>query len=106
MMNNNTIRDPQIIAAEIDAWDHRSVRRLGELLQELDAVLCERGDGTKSEDLVDPAVLPTADIPADLDTSYPIWAIDEAGKCLCGWSATGMDIQSVAEVREAQQCLR
>ncbi len=47
------------------------------------------------------ANLPTADIPDDADTSYPIWAMDNDGYCLVGEDADGIEyIDDIIEQQE------
>lgn len=81
-------------AAAIQAWDKQDVRDLREMLRtarELDADA--GGDGQ----FIDMSALPTAPIPEDVDTSYPVWALDEQGYALVGDDAD--QIETLDQVR-------
>jgi hypothetical protein len=78
-------RTPEMIAAEIKAWDCRDVRVLRDLLVEFRACRDENGDlldlFTYGVDIDD---LPSAPIPEWVDTSYPVWVVDVDGYALVG----------------------
>jgi len=78
------------VATAIRVWNKNNINDLRDMLREL------RGyeDGME---LIDMAELPTADIPADVDTSFPVWAIDASGKMLVGEDAD--QIMSIEEYR-------
>ena len=44
--------------------------------------------------------LPSAPIPPDIDTGYPVWAMDNHGYCLVGNTAD--EIEHVNSIREGQ----
>jgi hypothetical protein len=78
-------RTPEMIAAEIKAWDCRNVYDLRDLLAELRACRDENGDeidlrayGVEIDDL------PSAPIPEWVDTCFPVWAVDVDGYALVG----------------------
>ncbi len=48
-------------------------------------------------EMLDFAQLPTAQIPADIDLDYPVWAMDISGFCLVGEEARA--IEHVTEIR-------
>jgi hypothetical protein len=61
-------------------------------LQEIDPENCGQ---------IDMSSLPGCEmIPADIDTSWPVWAMDNRGWCLVGDDAQGIAHQD--EIREAQ----
>ena len=73
------------------------IEKLIEELAEIERGLSEE---QKLEDVVDMASLPSAPIPPDIDTSYPVWAMDTRGYCLVG--STADQIERVDSIREAQ----
>ena len=58
----------------VDDWDGEDIGELIELLQE----------AKKFDANIDMASLPGAPIPDDIDTSYPVWAMDRSGNMLVG----------------------
>lgn len=86
-----TTRTPDEIAAAITAWDTRDVRELRELLAELSACRTNNGDPIDTQHYVDMTSLPSAEIPDDVDTSYPVWAVDKSGNALVGDDATAIE---------------
>ena len=80
-------RGPHDIAADIRAWDKIDVTDLRALLDDLSACRDDDGAPIDTQGYIDMSDLPTADIPDDIDESYPIWAIDESGYVLCGDNA-------------------
>ena len=90
-------RAARIIAREIRAWDTEYISELVELLARLDETV-DRGDGrVELQDYVDMADLPSAPIPEEVDTTYPVWAVDKQGMALVGPGAD--EVESVEEVR-------
>lgn len=57
-----------------DEWEGEDIGELIELLQE----------AKKFDAKIDMASLPSAPIPHDIDTSYPVWAMDQSGNMLVG----------------------
>jgi hypothetical protein len=80
-----TTRTPEMIAAEIKAWDCRDVRVLRDLFAEFRAC---RDENSGLLDLraygVDIDELPSAPIPEWVDTIYPVWVVDVDGYALVG----------------------
>ena len=76
------------VARRIKSWDRVNILHLLRLvseLQELQTIAENDGEPFEAQDYgVDWSSLPSADVPNDLDTSYPVWAMDEAGQCLVG----------------------
>ena len=70
------------------------------LIDELNEI--ERGltEDQKIDDVVDMTSLPSAPIPDDIDTSYPVWAMDSAGYCLVG--ATADEVAHVDIIQKDQ----
>lgn len=98
-MTDTEIRSAAEIAADIRGWDLEDIRDLRDLLAELSEALEE-------EDIQDPRAvginmtdLPTAEIPSDIDTSYPVWAVDMSGRALVGPGAD--EIETLDEIRGA-----
>jgi hypothetical protein len=98
MTNHN--RDPETIAAEILAWDLQDVRKLRDLIAELDACRDEYDRRLNAQDYVDFSDLPSAPIPDDIDTGYPVWAMDVQGYALVGSDARS--IEHIDEIRANQ----
>ena len=88
-------RAARIIAREVRAWDTEDVARLVELLTRLDetADRADRGAG----DYVQMDALPSAPIPEGVDTSYPVWAVDQRGQALVGEGADA--VENIEEIR-------
>jgi hypothetical protein len=83
-----TTRTPEMIAAEIKAWNLRDLR---DLIAELFACRDENGDAIDPEVYgVDFADLPSAPIPDWVDTGYPLWAVDVNGYALVGDDLSGV----------------
>lgn len=93
-------RNADTIAAEIRNWDMADIRVLRDLISEINALRDEHGDQIDVQSYIDGSDLPTADIPADIDTSYPVWAVDESGLALTGDDMT--EIETLDEIRKAQ----
>jgi hypothetical protein len=91
------MRDPEIVAAEIRAWDLQDVRRLRDLLVELGAYRAELGGYINAQDYIDFSNLPSAPIPDDVDTGYPVWAVDVQGYALVGLGAR--DVEHIDKIR-------
>jgi hypothetical protein len=80
-----TTRTPELIAAEIKAWDCRDARELRDLFVEFRACRDENGDRLDLRTYgVNVADLPSAPIPEWVDTGYPVWAVDVNGYALVG----------------------
>lgn len=81
----------------IENWDHESVEDLRDMLAELkEANECNQF----MVDEIDMSNLPSEQTPDDVDTSYPIWAMDKRGFCLVGAAADS--IEHISEIRELQ----
>ena len=85
------------IAAAIMAWDKKDADVLVEMLQALDQ-FCDDND-LELGFYVDLADLPSADIPTDVDTEYPIWAMDVNDKLVTGHSIYEFSTLPLAEYR-------
>lgn len=91
----------EAIVANIQDWDMKDIRVLRDLILELGRFYYRGEYKTCAEEFVDMADLPSAPIPDDIDTGYPVWSIDLAGNALV---ATGADsIMSLDEIREARK---
>jgi hypothetical protein len=88
-------RAARIIAREVRAWDTEDVARLVELLTKLDET-ADRAD-RRAEDYVRMDALPSAPIPEEVDTGYPVWAVDKHGQALVGEGAD--EVESIEEIR-------
>lgn len=75
--------------AKIVLWDLEDITELRDLLN------------TINRDEIDMSDLPSADIPEDVDTSYPVWAMDKAGNMLVGDAAD--QVMTLAEYRAEQE---
>lgn len=84
--------DAATIAANIKAWNLQDVSELRDMLTALN------GATNDAQAYIDMSSLPTAEIPADVATDYPVWAIDQSGNMLVGDKA--QDIMSIAEYRD------
>jgi hypothetical protein len=76
-------------AEKIKAWDKQDIYELRELISEL-------GDDPEAYG-VDMSCLPTVEIPHDVNTAYPVWAMDVDGDMLVG--AGDLEIMSLADYR-------
>jgi hypothetical protein len=94
----DNMRDPETVAAEIRAWDLQDVRKLRDLIVELGAYRGELGGYINAQHYVDFSDLPSAPIPDDIDTGYPVWAMDVQGYALVGLDAR--DIEHVDTIRD------
>ena len=88
----------ETLKAAIENWNTENVTDLRDAIRALNAALAEAGDVRKVGDLVDMAALPSAEIPDDIDTGYPVWACDKAGRCLVGTVAD--EIETLDQIRE------
>lgn len=86
------------ITDAIAAWDKAEIDVLAALLEALHEY-CEAFDETAA-DYVDFADLPSADMPPDVDTGYPVWSIDTNGNMLVGDELN--ETMTLAEYREQQ----
>lgn len=100
------MRNAETIATEIKGWNKQDVRELRKLLVELSEVCDEAADSdqyaTPFDAYVDMTVLPSEEIPADVDTAYPIWAMDKSGRLLAGACVSELEIITLKEYREAK----
>ena len=85
------------IAAAIKAWDKRDADELIGMLQALDQ-FCDAND-LESDHYVDLIDLPSAGIPTDVDTGYPIWAMDVDDNLVTGQSIAEFSTLPLAEYR-------
>lgn len=92
-----TSRTPALIAAEIAAWDMQDISVLRDLISEIRDYRDENGERVDTERFIDMTSLPSAEIPADIDTTYPVWAIDAQGRALVGAGADS--IETLDEIR-------
>jgi len=89
----------------IKTWDCENVEDLRGMIQEMDRRLSD-AEGGMDDELYEEirafqdqtyTGLPTAEIPEDIDTGYPVWACDKKGRCLVG---SGMDtIETLDQIR-------
>ncbi len=86
------------LASAITSWDRENITDLLDLIKEFEGLRDEDGDEYRLEDYVDMASLPTAPIPDDIDTSYPVWAVDQNGMALVGTNAD--EVESLDEIRD------
>ena len=99
--------DIESILESIRSWDHENIRDLREFLLELDEKM---DDGRHSiYEYVDIGDLPSEEIPSDVDTGYPVWAMDKRGECLVGHDAfdhrvgrSNKTIEHIDEIRDVQ----
>ena len=84
-------RTANVIAADIASWNLADIKVLRDLIAELSAA-CE-----DTQEFIDMSALPTAPIPADIDTAFPVWAVDVDGNALVGNDAK--DIKTLDQVR-------
>ena len=73
------------VRRRIQKWDCKDIKVLKSAISEWSKLKsdAEKNDWDFSSD-VDWSNLPSCDLPPDLDTSYPVWAMDEQGFCLVG----------------------
>ena len=88
------------IVQRIKGWNKVDVKQLRNLVIELYALRDEYGEPLDTQNYLDMASLPSAEIPDDIDTSYPIWAMDESGSCLVGDGAD--QIEHLFDIRGAR----
>ena len=91
------------VARQIKKWNRVNVehlRRLVSEFQDLQTIAENGGEPFEARDYgIDWSSLPSADLPSSLDTSYPVWAMDESGQCLVGESLN--QIEHLTEVQGA-----
>ena len=87
------------IVQRIKGWNKVDVKQLRNLVTELYALRDEHGEPLDTQHYLDMASLPSAEIPDDVDTSYPVWAMDEGGNCLVGDGAD--QIEHLIDIRGA-----
>ena len=91
---------PEAIAERIRNWDAADVGDLLAMITDLKSCRDDLGYPIDPQGFVDMSDLPSAPIPDDIDTSYPVWAVDIAGRALVGEAAD--KIMSINEIREAK----
>lgn len=87
------------IVQRIKVWNKVDVKQLRNLVTELYALRDEYGEPLDTQHYLDMSSLPSAEIPDDVDTSYPVWAMDEGGNCLVGDGAD--QIEHLIDIRGA-----
>lgn len=92
-------RSAAAIAAFIRDWDLEDVRHLRDMLAELSEALDAEGGQDQRAVGLDMSSLPTAEIPSDIDTSYPVWAVDLSGNALVGSDAD--EVETLDAIRAA-----
>ena len=80
------------IVDRIENWDTKNIEQLKSLLEELEKFPSD------TTHLIDMTALPSAPIPDDIDTSYPVWAMDQSGNMLVGTDAD--QTMTIEEYRE------
>lgn len=88
------------LITRVNNWDHNDVRELKDVLEQIPEVLVSAGKSPRTPDVIDYSDIPTEQIPDDVDTSYPIWAMDKRGFCLVGAAANS--IEHIDSIRELQ----
>lgn len=84
-----------LITNAIKAWDKQNVEELRDMIADLNE-FCEAND-LHTDSYLDMTSLPSAEIPADVDTGYPVWAMDLNGGLLVG--DTGDETMTLEEYR-------
>lgn len=97
-MNGVFTMDKQELVSAIENWDKEDVADLLDMLTELDELDAEDPYNIVYVDMSD---LPSEPFPIDIDTSYPVWAMDVKGYCLVGASAD--TIEHIDKIREWQR---
>jgi len=95
------------LVKKINTWDKKNVHTLLSYIRELNEI-CESESGPNAFSIDQEIAfsdLPTIDIPSEIDTSYPVWAMDVNKDCLVG-SGVDMEIESLEEVRASQEGLQ
>lgn len=92
-------RAAKIATAEVMKWDTVDVFRLLEVLTVLNDIA--GWAGRKGKDYVPMTDLPSAPIPDDIDTFFPVWAVDRRGLALVGAGAD--EVMSLEEIRDIQE---
>lgn len=88
------------LVQRIKSWNKVEVKQLRNLVTELYALRDEYGEPLDTQNYLDMSSLPSAEIPDDVDTSYPVWAMDEGGNCLVGDGAD--QIEHLIDIRGAR----
>lgn len=86
------------IAAQIKAWNKQDVFELRNLIVELEEAIKAEGENGRRDQYIDLAQLPSAEIPADVNTGYPVWAMDAAGRLL-----VGADVREVVTLEQYRE---
>lgn len=82
------------IAKRVLEWNHEDIENLKTVLDEIPHNLPVDAKFYG----VDMASLPSENIPDDIDTRYPVWAMDKHGMCLVGEACDC--IESLESIRE------
>lgn len=94
-------RSAEALAEKIRAWDTENVNDLLDMLTRLEntvARIDESGQPCDIDNYIDLTDLPTAPMPDDVDTSFPVWAMDKQGRMLVGDTAD--QIETLDEYRD------
>lgn len=92
--------------SRINGWDKESIFELREMLNEFPVLIRDaraEGEITDAEaefykGRIDITDLPSVAIPEDIDTGYPVWAMDKEERCL-----TGEDMQSITSLTDIRE---
>lgn len=102
----SNLKNEKVIAALVESikgWDKEDIRDLREHLLDLVNLIGNRNIDEVGIDISD---LPSEEIPDEVDTAYPIWAMDKKGMCLVGDDAfdprlrQNNPIESLEEIKE------
>jgi hypothetical protein len=80
----------------LQEWDHEDINDLMDLINDAETEL--KNEGLEPSWFIDMCDLPSEPIPDDVDTGYPVWAMDKQGYCLVGDDATST--AHLDEIRE------
>lgn len=99
------VNEIDALVERINKWNKENVRDLQEMIWDLSELL-EDDEYLTIDDLLNLPDLPSVDIPQDVDTTYPIWAMDRQNRCLVGYDAfdhrlkSNHTIEPLDEIRE------
>lgn len=88
--------------ARVENWNREDVHELRDLLRDLrgalfeESELCNYYHPFRLDEVIDIGQLPTEPFPDELDTGYPISAVDRAGNALVGDALD--EIEAVADI--------
>jgi hypothetical protein len=97
--NTEAVDAVSAAAAAVNAWDKQDIDELADLLTAYQDA-CAEAEFDIQHGGVDMADLPSADMPDDVDTSYPVWAMDVHGGMLVGSDA--QSTMTLVEYRDEQ----